>query len=796
MNDLKLAFRQLLKNPGFSAVAVLTLALGIGANTAIFSFVNAVLVRPLPFKDPEGLVMVYKRDLQDGSHHGVVTAPAFEEWRRQGTLFEGLAARGFDGFVLTGKGQPETIRGSRFSANICQLLGIRPVLGRCFLPEEETYGKHHVVLLSHELWQRRFGGETNVIGQSITLNDESYTVIGVLPPGSMFLSERYTQLWTPLAFSPEQLSDYGSHNYFVYGRLKPGVTLAQANIEMSVVSQRMAAAHERYRNSGAKVFSLHEILVGDSRTVLLVLLGAVGLVLLIGCVNIANLLLVRSAARSREFAIRAALGARRGSMLRQLLTENLLLAVLGGAAGMVFAQFGLQALVQLSPPDMPRIWEGISLDGRTLGFTALITLTTGLIFGLAPAIQASRPSLARELNESSRGSSAGRQRLRAALVIGEVALSLMLLIGAGLMMRSFSRLVSQPLGYNPEHLVSVDLGLPWRKYPTLADEIRFFGQLKAQTEALPGVQSVALVRGLPLSGQNTGMGIGVPGAPQPPPGKVSIADYAQVSPGYFRTLNIPLLQGRDFNEWDRTNSMPVAIVNESFVKIFNLGTNVLGRLINFGGSTNEIIGVVKDTKREGLAGLQRGAVYRTYQQQCWGFMSLVIRTQRDPTEIARAIRSELDTLDKDQPMENVRTMTQLVASSVADRRWPVRLLGAFAGVALLLAAIGLYGVLVFNITQRTREIGIRMALGAQRRDVLSQIIGQGVRLVLIGIGIGVVAALALARVIRTLLYEIPPTDPATFTIASLTLIIAALLACWLPARRASRVDPMVALRTE
>src|SRR6266480_613847 len=599
MTDLKFAFRQLLKNPGFTAVAVLTLALGIGANTAMFSFVNTILLRPLPFMEPERLAMVYTSYLANDSHKNWVAAPTFNEWRKQGAVFEGLAARSFDGFVLTGKGQPENIPGSRFSANIFRLLGIQPVLGRDFLPEEESYGKDHVVLLSHELWQRRFGGDTGIVGQSITLNDESYAVIGVMPPRTFF-PEHNTQLWTPLAFSPEQLRDHGSHHYLVYGRLKPGATLAQANTEMGVIAQRMAQADEHYQGSCAEVYSLQEITVGDSRTVLLVLLGSVGFVLLIGCVNIANLSLARSAARAREFAIRAALGAGRGRMIRQLLIESLLLAVLGGATGTLLAGFGLQALALFSPPDLPRVWEGIHLNGRALGFTGLLTLMAGVISGLVPALQASNFALAGELNQSPRGSSAGRQRqqFRAVLVVCEVALSVMLLIGAGLMIRSFGRLVSQELGYNPAHVVSLDFGLPGKKYPTLADQARFFERLKAQVEMLPGVQSVGLVRGLPLSGQNVGMSIGIQGAPPPAPGEPWDADYAQVSPGYFRTMSIPLLRGRDFNEQDRTNAVPVTVVNETFVKNFKLGTNVLGRLINFGGVKDiEIIGVVRDTKR-------------------------------------------------------------------------------------------------------------------------------------------------------------------------------------------------------
>jgi len=458
MNDLKFAFRQLLKNPGFTVVAVLTLALGIGANTAIFSFANAILLRPLPFKDPQKLVMVFTSYLAIDAHHNWVSAPAFEEWRKQSICFDGLAARGFSGFFFTGTAPPENISGSRLSVNIFRLLGIKPALGRDFLPEEETYGKDHVVLLGYDLWQRRFGGDKGIVGQSITLNDELYTVIGVMPPRTFF-PECDTQLWTPLAFAPEQLRDYGTHNYLVYGRLKPGVTLAQANREMSLVAGRMAGADEHYKGSGAEVYSLHEMMVGNSRVVLLVLLGAVVLVLLIGCVNIANLLLARSAVRSREFAIRGALGASRIQVVRQLFTESMLLAALGGVAGILVARFSLQALVRVSPPDLPRIWEGVPLDLRALGFAAGVTLSAGLLFGLAPALQSTVSDLILKLNEGSRSSSAGRQShlVHAALVVSEVALSVMLLVGARLMIRSFGHLVSQDLGYNPEHVISFDL---------------------------------------------------------------------------------------------------------------------------------------------------------------------------------------------------------------------------------------------------------------------------------------------------------------------------------------------------
>ncbi|MBI3415458.1 MAG: ABC transporter permease [Verrucomicrobia bacterium] len=797
--DIRFGARQLRKNPGFTAVAVLTLALGIGANTAIFSFVNAILLRPLPYKEPEKLVMVFENHLGNSWRKGDVGAPMLGEWRKQSTVFEGLAARGRGTVILTGQGQPESLVAARFSANIFSLLGVKPLFGRNFLPEEETYGKHFVVLLSHELWQRRFGGDPNVVGQSITLEGEPYTVIGVMPPRTFF-PERNTQVWVPLAFSPNRLSQRHAHSYLVYGRLKPGVTLAQANAEMELISKRLEAANTENKGWGAEVHSLHEIMVGDTRRVLLVLLGSVGLVLLIGCANIANLVLARSVSRTREFAIRAALGAGRGQMIRQLLTESLLLAALGGLAGTLFASLALDALVRFSPPDLPRVWEGIHIDGRTLSLTALAVVFTGLFFGLVPALQFSNFSLARDLNESSRGASAGvlRQRLRGGLVVSEVALSVMLLVGAGLMIRSFSRLLSQPLGFRPEHVVRMNLILPDKKYPEQTERERFFDQVLARAQALPGVQSAGLVMGLPLGGDNNALAVWIPEAPKPKPGEAVAAGYAQVSPGYFRTMNIPLLQGRDFTDQDRTNTTPVLVVDETFVKNFKFGTNVFGRRVHIGESVElgEIIGVIKDVKRTGMADAVRGEMYRSYKQLCWGGMTLVVRTQRDPAEVTRAIRTEVDAIDKDQPIQDVGTMTQLVASSVAPRRLSTQLLVGFAGVAMLLAALGLYGVLAYNVTQRTQEIGIRMALGARKQDVLSLVIQNGMKLALIGVGVGVAGALALTRVMERLLFDVKPADPLTFTCVSVLLLGVALVACWLPARRAARVDPMVALRQE
>jgi len=797
MQDLKFALRQLLKSPGFTAVAVLTLALGIGATTAIFSIVNAILLRPLPFQDPDRLVMVFENHLGNGFRKGRVGPPMIEEWRKQSTVFEGLAGWGGETLTLTGRGTPETLSGARFSANIFSLLGVKPALGRDFLPEEEIYGKHFVVLLSHELWQTRFGSDPAVVGQSLLLDGEPHTVIGVMPPRTMF-PERDTQFWTPLAFSPDKLKQRHAHGYLVYGRLKPGVSLEQANNEMAVISKRLEAASSENEGWGAEVHPLHEIVVGDSRRILLVLLGSVGLVLLIACANIANLVLARSLARSREFAVRAALGAGRGQMIRQLLTENLMLAAVGGLGGTLLAFAGLRFLGGFALPALPRVAEGIPLDARTLGFTGVATLFTGLVCGLLPSLQFSNAKLSRDLNDSSRGSSAGRvrQRLRSGLVVSEVALSVILLTAAGLLLQSFSRLLAQPLGFRPEQVVSMKITLPDKTYPEQDDRVRFFDRVLSQVRSLPGVQEAALVLGLPLSGDTTGMAVWIPEAPPRQPGEAVAAGYAQVSPGYFRTLNIPLLQGRDFTEQDGPGSTPALIVDETFVRNFHLGTDVLGRRIRIGDRLDqgEIIGVVKDIKRTGMADTFRGEVYRASRQICWGNMTLVVRSQRESGELTRAIRGELDRIDRDVPIQGLTTLTQLVETSVAPRRLSTELLGGFAGVALLLAALGLYGVLAYTVTQRRQEIGIRMALGAQRRDVFQLVLGQGLRLMLLGIALGVAGAIALTRVLGQMLFQTSPQDPLTFALVTATLCVATVVACWLPAQRAARVDPMVALR--
>ncbi|MCW5559829.1 MAG: ABC transporter permease, partial [Verrucomicrobiae bacterium] len=568
-------------------------------------------------------------------------------------------------------------------------------VGRDFLPEEETFGKHHVVLLSHELWQRRFGGDPGIIGQTILLNSEANTVIGVMPPQTRF-PEAGTEIWAPLAFAPDLLQQRHNHRFLVYGRLKPGVTLEQARVEMDGIAERMAAASTENKDWGAAVYPYREILVGDVRRMLLVLLGAVGLVLLIGCANIASLLLARASARAREFAVRSALGAGKWQLVRQLLTESMVLAAAGGLGGLLAAFAGLKLLMLVAPPHLLRITESVPLDGRVLTFTALATVTVAVLFGLAPALQAANSPLAVALTESARGASGPRrQRLRNALVVTEVALSLMLLVGAGLLIRSFVRVLSKPSGFAPEHVVTMSVSLPDREYPQQADRERLFAQLHERVKAIPGVESAGLVLGVPLGENQMGMAVGIPGAPPPPPGEVQAAGYAQVSPDYFRTLQIPFVQGRDFTAQDRAGTPDVLVVDETFVRRFQLGTNVLGRRVDLGDGAQgaEIIGVVKDIRRSSLEQAPAGEMYRAYRQNCWGTMSLVVRTARDPMELTRAVRAELDALDKELPLENVRTMTELVSASVAQRRLSTQFLSVFAGAALLLAAIGLYGVI-------------------------------------------------------------------------------------------------------
>jgi putative ABC transport system permease protein len=800
MNDLKFAFRQLLKNPGFTAVAVLTLALGIGANTAIFSVVNGVLLRPLPYPEPDRLLMIFESNPKAGWLKFSVAPPNFVDWRAQNELLENLAAVIGANYSLTGEDKPERILGTRVSASLFKVLGVLPALGRGFTSEEDQHGRHRVAILSQGLWERRFGSKPGVVGKAITLDAESYTVVGVMPAGFQF-PKRDTEVWTPIAFTPDELSNRGGHTMNVIGRLKPNVTVEQAEAEMQTVARRLEAQYpESNKGWSVRFVPLLEETVGASQRTLLVLFGAVGMVLLIACANVANLMLARAAARQKEFAIRAALGAGRIRVIRHLLTESLILAACGGALGLALAYWGIDILTVLKPANLPRVHE-IKLDGWVLAFTLVLSSLTGIVFGLAPVLHASKGDLNEALKEGGRGSSAGFRgnRIRSLLVVSELALSLVLLTSAGLMIRTFLLLRQVDPGFKRDRVLSVDMSLPNAKYPSDHERVRFVEQLLKRVEVLPGIQSAATVFGVPMSGIDASISLSVEGRPPPAPGESSSAGYRQVSPNYFRTLGTPILKGRDFTERDGTNATPVVIVSEAFVRKFFSTEDPLGQRITVGdGGPNpcQIVGVARDVNRTGLDIAVDAEMYLPMLQRCWGYVELVARTVGDPLAFANTIRETVWALDKDQPLHSVRTLDQLVTNSVAQRRFAMLLLVTFAGVALVLAAVGIYGLMAYTVAQRTREIGIRMALGAQTADVLKLVIGRGMFLAGAGIAVGLPTALGLTRLMSSLLFETKPTDGVT--IASVVIILAAIavLACLVPARRAAKVDPMEALRCE
>ena len=799
MNDLKFAFRQLLKNPGFTAVAVLTLALGIGANTAMFSVVNGVLLKPLPYRDPERLVRLFESSREPGWERTPVSPATFLDWRSQNQVFEDIAAIQWGSLNVTGAGGPERLPGLRVSACLFPMLRVSPILGRQFASEEDKFGKHHVALISHRLWQRRFGGDRNVVGQTITLDGEPFTIVGVMPAEFRFMDGQ-AELWTPVAFTPDQITSRGNHSWSVVARLKPEATLEQAKAEMNTIAARLAKQHAGQGSSGVTLVGLQEELVGRSRRLLLLLLSAVGLVLLIACVNVANLLLARAASRQKEFAIRAAVGAERRHLLRQLLTESLLLATAGGALGCLWAYWSVETIASIAANSLPKI-DQVQLDLRVLGFTLVVSLGAGIVFGLAPSLHATRVDLDLALKEGGRDASegGGGRRLRSSLVIAELALSLVLLVGAGLFIRSFMRLYEVNPGFNPMRVLTLALNLPDKKYPSDADRASFFRRLLERVETLPGVQSAGAIFGLPLSGGQSRMSFAIEGRPEARPGEQNSAGYRQISPDYFRTMSTPLVTGRDFDQHDTTKAPAVVIVNEAFVRQFLAGEEPLGKRLQIGGSDHrqaKVVGVARDVRHENLAVAPGPEMYVPFSQHCWGLAAVVVRTAMEPAEMANTLRKAVMEVDPDQPIYNIRTMQAVVSDAMAGRRVQMWLLGTFAAVAVGMAAIGLYGVMSYSVTRRTHEIGVRMALGAKRRDVLSLLLRQGLKLAGFGIGLGVPIALGLTSLLRTLLFEVKPTDPVTFVGVSLILLLVALLASWLPARRAAKVDPMIALRTE
>lgn len=799
--DIRYGARMLLKNRGFTAVAVLTLALGIGANTAIFSVVNSVLLRPLPFAEPDRLVYAEASDLRDGTKGGSISPPDFLDYREQNRVFERLAAFQSLSFTMTGGGsESERITSARVSSGFFETLGIAPITGgRTFLPEEEQDGRNRVVVISYGLWQRRFGADPKLVGKTAMLDGVNVTIVGIMPAG--FQYPREVDVWTPITFHAPQTSARRSHFLQAIGRLKPGVTSDQAQAEMNAIARQLEKQYpDSNTNYGLGLTLLSERTAGDMRQTLLMLAVAVGFVLLIACANVANLSLARGASRYRELAIRAALGASRARVVRQLLTESLLLAVVGGSLGSLLAMWGVDLLVALSPENLPLVKE-VTIDWRVLVFTLFVSLLTGVLFGFAPALASSKPNLTETLKEGSKGSAGvGRQRLRSLLVISEVALSLVLLIGAGLFIKSFLRLLQVDPGFSSTNVLTMQLAVPMMKYPKEQQRVTFFQQLTQRIESLPGVQAAGTVSELPLSDQDNDTFFTIEGKPAVAFGSLeNDANFRIVSPDYFHAIGIPLIKGRAFAERDSTDAPKVIVVNEAFARRYLPGEDAIGKrlTVDFGKPwTGEIAGIVGSVRHSSLAREPDAEMYVSYAQAAIPKVNLAVRAVTDPTMLTSAIRNEVRALDKDLPIYNVETMQQRVSESAAQPRFRTLLLGIFALVALLLASVGIYGVISYSVTQRTHEIGIRMALGARTGDVLRLIVGQGMLLALIGVGIGLIGAFALTRIIASQLYNVSATDPITFACVALLLAGVALLACYIPARRAMKVDPMVALRHE
>ncbi|HKU72377.1 MAG TPA: ABC transporter permease [Pyrinomonadaceae bacterium] len=803
LNDLRYAIRMQRKNPGFTIVAVIALALGIGPNTAIFSVVNTVLLRRLPYKDPDRLVMVWEEATKAGYPQDTPAAANFIDWRDQNQVFEGMAATDYTSFNLTGSGEPERLEGRRVSTNLFPLLGVEPQVGRVFTAAEDRPGSERVVVLSHGLWQRRFGGDPGIVGKTLTLNGAGYTVVGVMPARFQFPTVD-DEAWVPIAFTQEEATDRGRKYLKVVARLKPGVAMAQAQADMSTIATRLQQQYpETNTDLGAVITPLHEHLVGDIRPALLILLGAVGLVLLIACANVANLLLARAAVRQKEIAVRVALGARRQRLIRQFLTESIFLSTLGGIVGLVIAYVGLVVLKAFIPENISQA-RAISIDYNVLGFTLLVAVATGLIFGLAPAIQSIRFNQIETLKEGGRDAATGGsgKRLRGLLVMAEVAISLVLLIGAGLLINSFLRLRNVDPGFNPDNLLTMKIVLPDSKYERMAQRSAFYSELTQRLQSIPGVKSAAVTTNLPLYLQGNSISISIEGRPEPPPGQEPIMVTRMISPGYFDTMSIPLLKGRQLTDQDTDTSPDVVVISETMARRLWPGEDAIGKRIAIGRIRSQedwiqVIGVVKDVRQFELNADPKPQMYLTYRQ--FGFFDaqdLVVKTDVDPASLAGTIRNAVWEIDKDQPVSNIRTMDTILADSIARQRFSMLLLAIFASVALVLAAVGIYGVMSYSVAQRTHEIGIRMALGAQTSAVLKLAVGYGVKLVAAGIAIGLIAAFALTRVMSTLLFGVTATDPTTFALISLLLVAVAAIASYIPARRATRVNPIIALRYE
>ncbi|HSH37645.1 MAG TPA: ABC transporter permease [Chthoniobacterales bacterium] len=806
INDLKYALRMLVKTPAFTIIAAITLALGIGANSAIFSVVDAILLRPLPFQDPDQLVTVWGRSPTEGGNRDALSFPDYADLRDDNKSFSALAAYRWTEGPLAGAGEMQLLRGVAVTAEIFRVLGVQPLLGRAYTADDHKEGAPYVIMLSHAFWQRGFGADQNVIGREITLSGRRLTVIGVMPPGWKFpVDQERIDYLAPLEYLPAaQLQNRGGHSVRVVGRLKPGVSIRQAEAETSAIASRLA---REYPSTNANrlstaVIKLHSDVVGDVRPALLILLGAVALVLLIACANVANLLLARAAARNREIAIRTALGASRGRIIRQLLCESLLLAMAGAGAGLLLAWWGVDLLNLMRPRGLPHLAE-IRVNPGVAAFTFALGLVSTLLAGFIPALQVSRPSVNEALQHGAKGSTGGLQGARAFLIVSQVSLSLLLLASAGLLIKSFFNLRATSPGFDPERLMTTSISLPRVRYPEIEQQLRTHGQILQKLSALPGVESAGAVSPLPLSGVGNASSFIASGMVEGGPGSHPDAGHLVVAGDYFRAMTIPVLRGRVFGEADTEKSPPVLVINDALARKFFPGRDPVGQWIRIDGDGSrvpprrEIIGVVNDSRHEALAKPPRAEFYVPFSQQPVGGLDYVLRTSASRAAgLDAAVRHAVDQSDKDLFVPPLRAMETLVSNQLAQPAFNMMLLGVFAGLALTLAAIGIYGVIAYSVAQRTREIGIRMALGAQRTDMLGMILRQSLTLVVIGLIIGLVASFAGTRLLKSLLYGVGAADIATYALVVFVLGGAALLASYIPARRAMRVDPMVALRYE
>ncbi|HEV2801706.1 MAG TPA: ABC transporter permease [Pyrinomonadaceae bacterium] len=802
LRDLRYAGRVLLKNPGFTTVVVLTLSLGIGINTAIFSVVNGVLFRPLAYQDPEGIVTLWQRNTQTGSEREPVSPANFLDYRNRNRVFEQVSALRPYGLDYTGGGEPETFHAWLVTAGFFDILGAKALHGRTFLPEEYEAGRGQVVVLGHGLWQRRFGADPGIVGQKLILDGKPHVVVGIMPPEFHYLNKR--GIIAPFVLNEEESKRRGATYLNVLARLKPEITLAQAQSEMDGVAMQLAQEYpQTNREMGAAVVPLSEQMLGSVRPALLILLGAVAFILLIACANVANLMLARTSVRRREFAVRAALGASRSRLVRQLLTESLALALLGCAGGIVLAVWSVGAILSISPASLPRV-EQIGIDGRMLLFALGLSILTAIVFGLAPALKFSSPNLGEAVKEGvgCRGAGVIRQRLRSFLVVAEFALALILLIGAGLLIRSFARLLQVDPGFRADNALTLQVHV-YDQYPSPPQQAAFFEQSLERITSLPGVEAAGAASAPPFIGEGSieiESDFTIEGKEAPAPDQAPTAYHTVVTSGYFSALGIKLVEGRFFDKFDHAGGAPVALINETMARRYFAGENPVGKKIVVRRLTKpvarEIVGVVGDVRHLGLDSDPRPEIFLHHQQVPFGSMTFIVRTRDDPQGSMSAVKNEVWAVNRNLPFYSAATMNQLVSESLKEKRFSLFLLGSFAVIALILAGVGIYGVVSFTTSQRTHEIGIRVALGAQSRDILKMVIGEALLFSLMGVAAGLAGAFILTRLLKSLLFGITPTDPLTFAVIPSLLVFVALVASYLPARRATKVDPTTALRFE